>query len=250
MSPSCRRSRCARFSPTWGIDLDDVNRMRRDRDMSHLPIAYQVEYRNNPAFDDAKLTDVIEKGLARLYDFQRPDGAWGWWKGGPVDTYMTAYVLQGLLIAKRGGVEVDEARIDRAFNFLVEHFGKEDNTHRAAYIAYALSDAMKGRELDEEATAKLKDYVLKVYAKREYLSNYTRAQLLLALVNMQMTEQAEVVTRNMMSYYRGRIQRHRLGSARSASAAGGGGTTTASNRMRGRSERCSPRTRITSCCRK
>jgi uncharacterized protein YfaS (alpha-2-macroglobulin family)/tetratricopeptide (TPR) repeat protein len=206
----CVEQTMSRFMPAvavrkvltdMGIDLDDVNRMRRDRDMSHLPIAYQVEYRNNPAFDDAKLTDVIEKGLARLYDFQRPDGAWGWWKGGPVDTYMTAYVLQGLLIAKRGGVEVDEARIDRAFNFLVEHFGKEDNTHRAAYIAYALSDAMKGRELDEEATAKLKDYVLKVYAKREYLSNYTRAQLLLALVNMQMTEQAEVVTRNMMSYY-------------------------------------------------
>ncbi len=37
---------------------------------------------------------------------QHGDGGWGWWKTDDSDDYMTAYVVQGLALAKQAGVDV------------------------------------------------------------------------------------------------------------------------------------------------
>jgi len=65
-----------------------------------------------------KLPAVLREGLLRLYDLQREDGSWGWWKRGPDSAYMTAYVLYGLALAQRTGVSVRPDVLERGVQAL------------------------------------------------------------------------------------------------------------------------------------
>jgi len=60
-----------------------------------------------PAVVLAKLPEAIERGLRRLNGFQNKDGGWGWWNEGRSDPRMTAYVVYGLALCSRVGVDVD-----------------------------------------------------------------------------------------------------------------------------------------------
>lgn len=73
-----------------------------------------------PARFKEKLPAVIAAGLERLYLLQQPDGGWGWWRGGPRNEPLTAYVLYGLSICKKAGVGVDRGAADRAAKVLEE----------------------------------------------------------------------------------------------------------------------------------
>ncbi len=46
---------------------------------------------------------IAADGYARLKKMRHRDGAWGWWEYDNSDPYMTAYVLDGLLLAKDAG---------------------------------------------------------------------------------------------------------------------------------------------------
>ncbi|MBD3398184.1 hypothetical protein GF412_03260 [Candidatus Micrarchaeota archaeon] len=52
------------------------------------------------------ITALIDEGLARIYEHQNPDGSWGWFRG--QDERISAYVMDGLRVAKNAGVSVDE----------------------------------------------------------------------------------------------------------------------------------------------
>ena len=57
------------------------------------------------------LKKKVERGRDRLYAFQHDDGGWGWWKNDKSDAFMTAYVVDGLTLAKHAGYEIDEGRL-------------------------------------------------------------------------------------------------------------------------------------------
>jgi uncharacterized protein YfaS (alpha-2-macroglobulin family) len=61
----------------------------------------------------AKLPEVVERGLARLYGFQHADGGWGWWEADRTDPRMTIYVVHGLATARLSGLLVDEGVLGR-----------------------------------------------------------------------------------------------------------------------------------------
>jgi len=56
------------------------------------------------------LDDKVRKGLDRLYAYQHADGGWGWWKDDKSDPFMTAYVVDGLIMAGRANYSVDDWR--------------------------------------------------------------------------------------------------------------------------------------------
>jgi uncharacterized protein YfaS (alpha-2-macroglobulin family) len=62
----------------------------------------------------AKLPDVLQKGLERLYNFQHPDGSWGWFEKDARNDPMTIYVLYGLARCRNAGTEVDGEILARA----------------------------------------------------------------------------------------------------------------------------------------
>ncbi len=145
--------------------------------------------RTNPVFDQTTLNDVIAAGVERLTSLQRPDGGWGWWRGGSADPYMTAYVVQGLAEGREAGVPFDASVLKRGFDFLRRHLldpsasrhhwyrqsrARELNTR--AWMLFALSyDTSSRRSKDFRAI--LDD----IYNERDDLTDYGRAMLALVL---------------------------------------------------------------------
>jgi hypothetical protein len=125
------------------------------------------------------LDGKVKSGLDRLYSFQHTDGGWGWWKSDASDAFMTAYVVDGLVLAERAGYAVDEDRLamarDRLRTMLdgagTDGDAVQPDAETRAYMTYALNQSG-----DTEAK-----YVEDFYANRNTLQSYGRALLALAL---------------------------------------------------------------------
>lgn len=90
------------------------------------------------------LPKQVEDGLTRLYAFQHEDGGWGWWESDESQPYQTAYVLYGLVQAKKAGYKVDENAIKRATRFLRQPLVDTTDYDLKVYIAYVLAEAGQG----------------------------------------------------------------------------------------------------------
>lgn len=155
-----------------------------------LPAA--VVARTGLATGIRNLDAVTTQGMARLYDMQHGNGAWGWWKESPDDDFMTAYVVWGFSIARDAGLPVRTAAVDRAATYLqrrlVEHEGQWSDV---TWILHALS---AWRKTSTEAEKKA---FQQVWAKRELLTAYSRALLALTAHRYGFAESAAVLIRNL-----------------------------------------------------
>ena len=61
--------------------------------------------------DPADLNAKVRAGLARLLDYQHPDGGWGWWPTDDSSVFMTAYVVAGLHQATELGHKLPNAQM-------------------------------------------------------------------------------------------------------------------------------------------
>src|SRR5271166_3339270 len=123
------------------------------------------------------LNKQVQAGLDRLYQYQHPDGGWGWWQTDDSQPFMTAYVLAGLVQAKSAGYEVEDARIARARKWLLHEFTRSTavKTDLRAYMAYAL--VVSGTD----SNASIVDSVWK---QRATLTSYGKALLGLAMAQI------------------------------------------------------------------
>ena len=79
--------------------------------------ARQTTHQDDPA-TSRRLSDLVNQGLARLYDSQHDDGGWGWWKDDRTQPYLTAYVVSGLWRARAAGFDVRDDVYRRAVDAL------------------------------------------------------------------------------------------------------------------------------------
>jgi uncharacterized protein YfaS (alpha-2-macroglobulin family) len=128
--------------------------------------------------DTGSLQKKVQKGLDRLYGYQHDDGGWGWWKDDPTDPFMTAYVVDGLQMARAAGFAVENYRLNQGrekIRKLLEanknDEGKPIDLEDRAYLVYALNASA-----EEDPR-----FVLDLYNKRGNLQPYGRALLALAL---------------------------------------------------------------------
>ncbi|HEX8422256.1 MAG TPA: alpha-2-macroglobulin family protein, partial [Pyrinomonadaceae bacterium] len=128
--------------------------------------------------DTNNIGKKVRKGTERLYNFQHPDGGWGWWKDDPTDPWMTAYVVDGLTMASRAGYQTSDANVERGRGKLSglldagkNDDGKEIGMETRAYMIYALnaSGGVNPRYLEE------------LFNNRGRLQPYARALLALTL---------------------------------------------------------------------
>jgi uncharacterized protein YfaS (alpha-2-macroglobulin family) len=120
------------------------------------------------------LQTKVEKGRNRLYAFQHPDGGWGWWKDDESDPFMTAYVIDGLTLAKEAGYEIDEQRIAQGrarLQGMLDATDSRTNLDDRAFMTYALAESGGIDRI----------YIDKLYANRSNFQPYGRALLALTL---------------------------------------------------------------------
>ncbi len=126
--------------------------------------------------DPQVLDKQVQAGLDRLYNYQHPDGGWGWWQTDDSQAFMSAYVLAGLSHAKAAGFEVKQDAIDRGLGWLRPQFDHSEKvkTDLRAYMAYALvlSGVRDAAILDS------------VWNQRSTLTAYGQALLGLAMLDM------------------------------------------------------------------
>jgi uncharacterized protein YfaS (alpha-2-macroglobulin family) len=120
------------------------------------------------------LKKQVQAGLDRLYNYQHPDGGWGWWQTDDSHPFMTAYVLAGLSQARTAGFDVKQDAIDKGHDWLRGQFdhSQKIRTDLRAYMAYALV-------LSGEHETKVLD---SVWEQRSTLTSYGKALLGLAML--------------------------------------------------------------------
>lgn len=67
--------------------------------------------------------ELMKKGIMRLQEQQQGDGGWTWWFTGNSSPYITSYVVEYLLEAKRVGAAVDDDVLLRAKRYLESNTG-------------------------------------------------------------------------------------------------------------------------------
>jgi uncharacterized protein YfaS (alpha-2-macroglobulin family) len=105
------------------------------------------------------------------------DGGWGWWIQDGSDPYLTAYVLLGLVEARRAEFTVDQTVIDNAINYLQSNLIAPNDIaepwqgNRQAFILYVLGEAGSG-DLSRSVA---------LFEQRQQLDIFGRAYLALAM---------------------------------------------------------------------
>jgi uncharacterized protein YfaS (alpha-2-macroglobulin family) len=129
---------------------------------------------------EARLERTLEDSITQLISRQNPDGGWGWWKGDQSDTYITAYVLFGLIRAQEAGVEIGPQVIESTINYLTASLPTQDmltetwQFDRLAYVHYVLSQAGAGNLFG----------ISGLYNERSQLNPWAQALLALALESL------------------------------------------------------------------
>jgi uncharacterized protein YfaS (alpha-2-macroglobulin family) len=144
-----------------------------------------------------KLAQQVGSGLQRLYNQQHYDGGWGWWAADKSNAYLTAYVLQGMLEAKKAGFTVDEDVLARAAGFLSDNLpsvGKlksQWEANRLAYQLYVLAEFSSTTDATQGGSLGL---AIGLYDRRTLLSRYGEAYLAVALSLLEPEEPQRVQT--------------------------------------------------------
>ena len=82
----------------------------------------------------AALDSYVKAGIIKIGKHQTPYGGFSLWPGGEAETYLTAYGLWGLHLARQAGYPVDAARIDDALAYLRN--SDSPNKQRPHYYEY------------------------------------------------------------------------------------------------------------------
>jgi len=144
-----------------------------------LPNAVTYRLLKQLGTDDQQLKASLETnlatGLQRLYSMQHLDGGWGWWTNDESQPYLTAYVVQGLLEARKSGYGVDQKVLDGGIAYVEAALDRATDAttpidgNTRSYLLFVLSEA--GRA-DRGRTVAL-------FEQRAQLAIYSRAYLLM-----------------------------------------------------------------------
>lgn len=96
--------------------------------------------------DADELRLMTAQGLKRLKELQHNDGGWGWWENDATHPFMTAYVGNGVHMAKTAGYDVDAQLYNKAMTALryqVTNKKAKDGPTRAYVMMAAMQTGQK-----------------------------------------------------------------------------------------------------------
>jgi hypothetical protein len=139
-----------------------------------------------------RLNEVVQQGLQRLRDMQHRDGGWGWWKEGPSDSWMTAYVVWGLALAQQARLDIDPHMIETGSDYLTSHLAEAESARDLqSWMLHAC--AATGPNI----SAPERKAIDNIWAKRENLNAYSRALFAWTVHAYGEKDKAAVLARNL-----------------------------------------------------
>ncbi|MBU0703449.1 MAG: alpha-2-macroglobulin, partial [Chloroflexi bacterium] len=136
-----------------------------------------------------RLPELVSFGLQRLYNRQHYDGGWSWWTLGDSNTYLSAYVLLGLIEAQRAEFVVDEEVMERAVEHLQDNLVSQRDlelhwqANQQAFILYVLAEAGAGNVARMET----------LFQKRDALDTFGKAYLAMGFGLMEKQERVDAL---------------------------------------------------------
>jgi uncharacterized protein YfaS (alpha-2-macroglobulin family) len=97
------------------------------------------------SIDADELKKMVAQGVKRLKELQHNDGGWGWWENDKSHPFMTAYVFNGLYLARKAGYDIDPTSYNKAMNAFKNQIlsGRTDDPTTNAYqMAIAMNAGM------------------------------------------------------------------------------------------------------------
>ncbi|MBE7560038.1 carboxypeptidase regulatory-like domain-containing protein [bacterium] len=159
-------------------------------------------------FADEEIDRMVAAGLLRLYDFQRAEGGWGWWKTDPVDPMMTASAVDGLRLCREAGYAVSPEVLAKGVASLRFQLQSLDDIDRIAVVMLAIAEAESFAATGEVGsatpleprpplygTSDLRRTALWAFGQRQALSPAGRAALLATLAGYGLTQEAQLLAR-------------------------------------------------------
>ncbi len=143
-----------------------------------------------------QVDELVQQGLARLYDFQHADGGWGWWKESESDHFMTAYVVWGMTLGREAEIRCKDDVIARGAAFLDKELVEEENNFDSqAWMLHALTAHHAASK--NEITKFQQTAFDNLWKNREKLNAYTRALLALSAYNFGFADKAKILVQNL-----------------------------------------------------
>ena len=145
----------------------------------------------------SKLDKVTAEGLKRLKDLQHADGGWSWWESGDADLFMSAYVVWGLSLAKKSGLEFERDLLLRGRDFLASNIVRtETMPDLQAWLLHAIH-SVGVRGLEEKPRLAVEAAWDNAWQQRDSLNAYSRALLALAAHDAGKVDEANTLIRNL-----------------------------------------------------
>ena len=123
---------------------------------------------------EENLKEQVSFALQRLYNWQRPDGGWGWWpESSQSDPLTSAYVVLGLVEAESAGYHVNVDTLTRSINYLksnLKSLGRLDEQYMLNRQSFMLLVLARAGQPQVSLTSVM-------YDARQSLSLYARAYL-------------------------------------------------------------------------
>ncbi|MFH1671791.1 MAG: alpha-2-macroglobulin family protein [Candidatus Portnoybacteria bacterium] len=89
--------------------------------------------------EELDLEEKIQDGLNLLSELQFANGGWSWWGGNDADVFVSAYVLEYLLLAEEVKVDVADSMIEKARGYFEEKLSQENSHEDTIPLNYALT---------------------------------------------------------------------------------------------------------------
>ena len=136
---------------------------------------------------EASVPKYVAFGLAHLKHLQHEDGGWGWWSDDATNPRMTAWVVQGLVLAQTAGADVDPEMLAAGTRRLGEFVRNRDvDDMSRAFCLYGL------------ALAGVSNTQLATEMANHDPAPYVRAVVALALARMGAREVASTTLRPLL----------------------------------------------------
>jgi hypothetical protein len=193
----CTEQTMSRFLPAAiiaktlsGVGLDAETAMSRAFGGIKAANAAKTQPKGKRNLD--RLNEIVQQGLQRLADMQHHDGGWGWWKEGPSDPWMTAYVVWGLSLAQQSKLDIKPELIETGSKYLTDHLAEaESDLDLQTWMLHAC--ATSGPDI----SAPEKKAIDNIWSKREQLNSYSRALFAWAVHADGDNDKAQVLARNL-----------------------------------------------------